>query len=123
LIFTKKHFPNFPSVILLTIIGILIGLGVHNGLLPQILLISDKFKDVSFALFSFPFKGFGIDSMKDAIDIIKAVFKTSLVVAIIAILETIISARIAEKMTKQKFRKNKEVLGLALSNIGTGLLG
>jgi MFS superfamily sulfate permease-like transporter len=38
-------------------------------------------------------------------------------------LETIISARIAQKMTKVKFDKEKEVLGLALANIGCGILG
>jgi MFS superfamily sulfate permease-like transporter len=38
-------------------------------------------------------------------------------VSIIAIIETIISAKIAEKITKVKFSKDREVLGLALSNI------
>ena len=122
LIFTKKFFPNFPSVIVLTIVWILVWLWVNHELLPKMLLISDKFKNVSFALFQLPFLRLWIDNIVDIIEIIKSVFKTSLVVAIIAILETIISARIAEKMTKQKFRKNKEVLGLALSNLWTGFL-
>ncbi|EKD65995.1 MAG: hypothetical protein ACD_49C00069G0003 [uncultured bacterium (gcode 4)] len=123
LIFTKKRFPNFPAVIILTIIWISVWLWVNNWILPKILLLSDKFPALSFSLFQFPFPSLWINNIKDIVEIIKWVFKTSLVVAIIAILETIISARIAEKMTKQKFRKNKEVLGLALSNIWTGLLG
>lgn len=53
----------------------------------------------------------------------KILFSTSVAIAIVAILETIISAKIAERITKVGFDKDKEVLGLSLSNIASGLAG
>lgn len=43
--------------------------------------------------------------------------------AIVTILETIISGKLAEKETHQKFNKDQEVLGNGLANIGSGLFG
>lgn len=123
LIVCKKKFPSFPSVIVLTIVWIIVWLWVSHGYLPKMLLLSDKYKDLTFSLFQFPFPSLGIDNPKEVLDIIKTVFSTSLVIAIIAILETIISAKIAEKITKVKFDKDREVLGLALSNIGSWMMG
>ncbi|MDD3793567.1 MAG: SulP family inorganic anion transporter [Candidatus Gracilibacteria bacterium] len=124
LIFCKKYFPKFPAVIVLTIIGIIIGILVSKGMLPNMLLLVTKFPSLSFSLVDFSFfTSIKIDSFSTFIDIIKSLFTISLVVAIIAIIETIISARIAEKITKVKFNKDREVLGLAISNIGTGLVG
>jgi SulP family sulfate permease len=47
----------------------------------------------------------------------------ALTISIISILETMISARIADGMTKTKHNKNKEMLGLSLANIACGLAG
>lgn len=49
--------------------------------------------------------------------------KISFIVAIITILETIISGKVAEKQTKTHFDKQKEILGNGIANIGSGLLG
>jgi len=53
----------------------------------------------------------------------KKVFSVSIIVAVIAILETIISAQIAQSITKDKFNKQKEVFGLAMAHIASGLFG
>lgn len=84
------------------------------------LLLTDKYPQVSFSMFANPLAGIEIKSLSDLIEILRTVFYTSLTIAIIAILETIISAKIAEKMTKKPFNKDKEVLGLGLSNIAAG---
>lgn len=47
----------------------------------------------------------------------------ALTIAIISVLETLISARIADGITKTKHNKNKEMLGLSLANIASGLAG
>jgi sulfate permease, SulP family len=47
----------------------------------------------------------------------------ALTIAIISILETLISARIADNMTKTKHSQSKEMLGLSLANIASGLAG
>ncbi|MFA5916959.1 MAG: SulP family inorganic anion transporter [Candidatus Gracilibacteria bacterium] len=120
----KRFFPKFPSVIFLTIIGIIIGLLINNGYLPKnILLLSDIFKELTFKIGEFPFGNIKITSLNDAIQIGKTIFVTSTVVAIIAVLETIISAKAASNIKREKFDKNKEVFGLGIANIASGLFG
>lgn len=123
LIAGKKYFPRFPSVILLTIVWIILWLVAHKGYTPDILLLVDKYPSLQFALFDMPFTNISIKSFWEFLDIAKWLLSISLVVCIIAIIETIISAKIAEKITKVKFNKDKEVLWLALANIGTWILG
>ena len=75
------------------------------------LLLVDKYPEITFKLVDFSFfTQLQFDSFSHFYEIIKSLFKISLVVAIIAIIETIISAKIAEKMTKIKFNKDREVL-------------
>ena len=50
-------------------------------------------------------------------------FNTAAVVALIAILETLLSAKIADGMTHTKHNQRKEVLGLGIANIVSGLAG
>ena len=44
-------------------------------------------------------------------------------VAVIAILETLLSAKIADGMTKTKYHKRKEMFGLGIANVASGLMG
>lgn len=123
LIICKKYFPKFPAVIVLTIVWIGIWILVSKSMLPNMLLLVTKFPSLSFSLVDFSFfTNIKIDSFSNLIVILKSLFTISLVVAIIAVIETIISARIAEKITKVKFNKDREVLWLALSNIWTWLV-
>lgn len=119
LIISKKYFPRFPSVIILTILWIILWFFVNKGFFPDILLLVDKYPELKFSLFDAPFTHISIKSFSEFIEISRGLITISLVVSIIAIIETIISAKIAEKITKVKFNKDREVLGLALSNIWT----
>jgi SulP family sulfate permease len=47
----------------------------------------------------------------------------SAVIAFVVILETLISAKIADGMTKTKFKQRKEVFGVGLANIAAGIFG
>ncbi len=49
--------------------------------------------------------------------------ETAAVIALIAILETMLSAKIADGMTHTKYNERKEMLGLGLANIVSGLVG
>lgn len=119
----KKYAPKFPAVIVLTIIWVWVWFLVSKGFLPDMLLLVDKYPSLAFGLWDFSyFSNIKIDSFAHFYDIVKSLFAISLVVAIIAIIETIISAKIAEKITKVKFDKDKEVFGLAMSNIGTWIV-
>ncbi len=126
LIIAKKKFPKFPAVIFLTIVWVGLGYAIKyyfHG--TGILLLSDKYTGLSFAPYIDIFSPFtkNIKSLWDFIVIFKELINVSLVVAIIAILETIISAQIAQNITKDKFSKQKEVFGLAISNIASWLFG
>lgn len=123
ILFSKKKFPNFPIVIVVCIVGIFIWFLSEWGYIPNLLLLKDKYADLQFAMFINPFEGIEIKNLNDIITLIKPLLVTSFTIAIIAILETIISAKIAEKITKKSFDKNKEVFGLSLSNIASWLTG
>ncbi len=124
LVAAKRFAPAFPSVVALTVAGIGAGMAFSKGMLPgDVLLLSEKFPDVAFRPFQFPFGTLGVDSFYGAFVLMKSVSSTAVVIAVVAILETVISAKIAEKMTRKKFDRDREVLGLGLSNVGTGLLG
>lgn len=90
-----------------------------------ILLLSDKYTGLAFYPFIDVFTPLSksINSFGDAVSILKKVFSVSVIVAIIAILETIISAQIAQSITKDKYSKQKEVFGLAMANIASGIFG
>lgn len=124
IILCKKQFPQFPIVIAVSLVGILIGFASAAWYLPQeVLLLKDKYPTLAFQAFSFPFSQIEIHSFWEFSDLFKLLFSTSIAIAIVAILETIISAKIAERITKKWFDKDKEILGLSLSNIWSGLLG
>ena len=108
-----KLTPKVPGAIILAPIGILLGYLSQNELIPiKLQTLGMKFSDIQPALFQ-PFK------LSFSYDIMVA----SVVIALIAILETMISAKIADGMTKTKHNKRKEMLGLGLANIVAGIAG
>jgi len=113
LFFLISFFPRVPAVLLLTIPAILLGyLGVQ-GSLPFVLpTLGAKFPDIRAALFLYPHLSFS-----------GRLIMPALTIALISILETMISARIADGMTKTRHNKRREMLGLSLANIGSGLAG
>lgn len=118
LITLKKYAPKFPAVITLTIIWVGVWYLSSKWYIPDVLLLVDKYPSLAFSLWDFSyFTSLHFNSFVDFYNVAKWLIAISLVVAIIAIIETIISAKIAEKITKQKFDKDKEVFGLAMSNI------
>ena len=124
----KKKVPSIPGALPITLIGIGIGYASLKGWIPMIDRIDSKFPTLTFELALLPsFTNlqsiFSLDSLHGHIVLIKSIGLTSFVVAIVAVLETLISAKIAEGMTKTTFNKDKEVRGLALANIFSGLSG
>lgn len=109
----KKMTSKIPSVVVLAPIGIALGYFGSVGKLPfSLQTLGDKFGDISFKLINLPSWNFSYD-----------LIEVSFVIALIAILETMLSAKIADGMTKTKCVERKEMLGLAIANIGVGLLG
>ena len=129
LMFTiSKYKPTWPNTIIVAIIGIFLGYISVHGLLPfQFQTIGMKYPALSNNLFLFPhlstllsnnyFSALAYTAQ------ILLLIKASIVIAFVAILETLISAKTADGMTKTKFNQNRELFGLGLSNIVSGIFG
>lgn len=119
LFYLKSAFPKFPNVIFVALIGVGLGLLSDQGVLPFTLpTILTKYGAIPSAIFSF--STFSSDVISN---INKSLLLTALAVSVVAILETLISAKIADGMTRTRFNERKEIFGLAIANIGSGLLG
>lgn len=109
----KKFTPKLPGAIILAPIGIILGyLSQTNVISIPLQTLSSKFGDISFHFFEMPNFSFSIFMVE-----------TAAVVALVAILETMLSAKIADGMTSTKHNGRKEMLGLGLANIVSGLVG
>jgi len=110
----NKITPKIPAAIFLAPFGIFIGFLISKNILPiDTMLLNERYQNLDFSLFSF-ISNFTVN---------KVIFITGASVAFIAILETLISAKIAANMTKTKFDSGKELFGLSIANIGSGLFG
>jgi SulP family sulfate permease len=111
-----KYKPTWPNSIIVAVIGIGAGaLGAIGKLSFTLDTLQTKYGTLHLALFSMPH----LDSSMFSLTVLKAVP----LVAIIVILETILSAKVADGMTKTRFNQSKEVLGIGLANIVSGLFG
>lgn len=108
-----KILPTIPGAIIVSPFGILVGYLSTQKIIPiELQTLQTRFADLQPKLFI----------ISDFIFSPKLIIP-ALTVALISILETMISARIADGMTKTKHNKNREMLGLGLANIACGLAG
>jgi len=121
IIVTEKYRKNIqiishiPATALFAVFGIFLGFLAASGVLPlSIQTLDSRYSDLTPALFMLPKFTFSFDR-----SFLSALFTVSL----IAIIETMLSARIADSMTKTKHNKRKEMLGLGLANIASGIAG
>ncbi len=109
----KKYVPKLPGAIFLAPVGILLGyLGQTHAIPLQLETLGMKYGNIDFHLFAAPHVFYSAKLLKSA-----------LVIALIAILETMLSAKIADGMTRTKHDERKEMLGLGLANVVSGLFG
>lgn len=116
----NKKFSKLPGAIVLTFIGIVIAWLSRNGFLSWIHIqtLADRYHDLGSQIFFNTWSSFSWDIFYS-----KKLWVISFATAMIAILETLLSGQIAENMTKVKFNRQKEVFGLGLANIFSGLAG
>lgn len=108
-----KFVPKIPGAILLTPFGILLGYLSQSGKIGlSIETLSQKFPNTDISIFNIPEFHFS-----------PTIITAALGIAFIAILETLVSAKIGDIVTNTKFNRRKEVLGLSLANVGSGLFG
>jgi SulP family sulfate permease len=105
--------PRIPGTIIIAPLGILIGYLSTRGILPwQFPTLGSKYHSLSASFFQMPNFHFHLSYLLPALS-----------VAAISILETMISARIADGATKTKHNRRKEMFGLSMANIASGLTG
>ncbi|HEY1041598.1 MAG TPA: SulP family inorganic anion transporter [Candidatus Paceibacterota bacterium] len=108
-----KYVKKVPGVVIVAPIGILLGYLSHMQMIPlDFVTLLDKFGNEPLKLAVFP--QFAVS---------KHIIVTSISVAFIAILETLISAKIGDLATNTKFNSRKELLGLSIANVASGIFG
>lgn len=113
LVFLSKVVPQIPGALIICPFAIAFGFLTSRNIIPLHLdTLESKFSSLTphiYNTWSFSFSW--------------SLIIPALTIAIIAILETMISARIADDITKTKHNKNRELLGLSIANIFSGLAG
>jgi len=111
-----KFKPRWPNSVIVAVLGIIFGYAATAGYLPfTVSTLYTKYGNLDLHLFSFP--TFSLSSIN------LAIIQNAAVVMFVVVLETLISAKIADGMTKTKFRQRREVLGVGLANIFSGMFG
>ncbi len=113
LFFFKKFTPRFPGAILVAPLGILFGwlngTGIISLSLPTLYML---YPDIHLELL-----------LPHVVSITASMWSSAFAIALVAILETMISAKIADGMTGTNHHKQNEMRGLALANIASGIMG
>lgn len=108
-----KLLSTIPGAIVISPIGILLGYASsHHLIILNLQTLETKFSNLDPHIIMPTSYIFSVKLILPA-----------LTIALISIIETMISARIADGMTKTKHNKNKEMLGLSLANIACGFAG
>lgn len=112
-----KLIPKIPGPIIVAPIGIFLGYLSEAGIIgAKFQTLHSKFGDIiGSKIFQMPSLSFNFLDMN--------LLKASLAIAVVAILETLISAKIADGMTKTKSNHRKEMIGLGFANIFSGIFG
>ena len=108
----RKTISKAPPVLILSPFGIFLGYLATRILHIKLATIGSVFGNIQFSLFEVPHIEFSSD-----------IFVGASAIALVAILETMLSARIADGMTHTKHNERKEMFGLGLANVVSGLFG
>jgi SulP family sulfate permease len=118
----KRSIKSVPAVIPTSILGILFGFLEVKYFDQELISLGDKFGNFVGSLIA-PVPWEAIPTLLANPSMLIWVFKVAAVIALIAILETLITAKIGDAITKTQSSSTKELLGLSLANIGSGIFG
>lgn len=109
----KRWAPNFPGAIVIAPLGIVLGyLATIGTVAINIPTLGSLYPDIRGTLY-----------LPHTLSFAPEMFGPALTIALVAILETMISAKIADGMTQTKHHRRKEIRGLSLANIASGIMG
>ncbi len=117
-----RRYGKVPWAVVLAIIGICIGAlaDATNSSIP-LQTIRTQYGDLSLQLVRL--SEIFTEGLDASLEIWLDLFRGAVSIAAVAVLETLISARIADRMTKTLFNQRQEVLSVALSNLASGFTG
>jgi sulfate permease, SulP family len=118
----KRSVKTIPAVIPAAVVGIIFGYFEASFFSLEIFSLQDKFGSIS-ATLALPVAWDGLRALFINHEALGAVLKVSGVIALIAVLETLITAKLGDKLTKTESSSSRELFGLALSNLGSGAMG
>ncbi len=130
----RKYAPKFPGVVIVAVLGIIFGFLITTyAPVPAsdsltrsasyIVTLEKKFPqgvDAAIANFSHWKEAKKVFTSSDMLMLL---LKASFVVAMVGILETLITAKLGDVLTKQRSDTRKELFALGLANIGSGIMG
>ena len=118
----KKFIKKIPVVIPAAVIGIIFGYLEANYFPLDIFSLQDKFGSITATLI-LPVAWDGLRAIFADSAALATILKVSGIIALIAVLETLITAKLGDKLTKTESSSSRELFGLALSNLGSGAMG
>jgi len=118
----KRFIKKVPAVIPAAIFGIIFGFIEATYFSLEIISLQDKFGSFS-ATLMLPVAWDGLQSILSNTGALQAVLSVASLIALIAVLETLITAKLADKLTRTESSSARELFGLSLANIGSGLMG
>ena len=109
----RKITKKLPGAVILAPMGIFLGYLTTTGMLPFVLpTLNSLYPNIDVNLFIPYTLSFNTGMVVPA-----------LAIALVAIIETMVSAKIADGMTRTKYHRRHEMRGLAFANIASGLFG
>lgn len=118
----KRFVKALPAVIPVSVLGIIFGALNATAFHIPVLSLGDKFGTFVASLTA-PVAWNALPQMLAQPETLMWFIKASALIALIGILETLITAKIGDKITKTQSSSQKELLGLGLANLGAGAAG
>lgn len=118
----KRFIKKIPAVIPAALLGIIFGYLEVSFFNLDIYSLQDKFGAFSATLYLPVAWGSFLEIISNT-ESFRFLLEIAGTLALIAVLETLITAKLGDKLTKTDSSSSRELLGLALANLGSGAMG
>jgi SulP family sulfate permease len=120
----SRRYGKVPWAVVLAVLGIVIGFASESSGSTRIKTIRSQYGELSLQLImTSAYFGNAPPTNINDFNVWTSLVAGALSITAVAVLETLISARIADRMTKTVFNQPQEVLSVALANLASGMAG